>query len=260
MKNCLKLALATLLCVPWCSAQTTQGSESNPVVMTIDLSKYQTNINDALNSDKSFTSTYSDTTLNLFLYQHKTVYMFLGKPLEYYINLQVSAQTLPQTGGTINTPATGSSSTFDPTQIQTAQRYLGVITFGLQRDTRYSLSVKASGPYIDLRVFDYVRGDNRDASKQRGAKIGWLALVPIDEGLRNLVETDLGVSLDQNYSEKYRVSARIRYNLFAVKDGGAVFVDISANQSVNGHGPTEIRYGLGTKMNAQKLIAGALGL
>jgi hypothetical protein len=228
--------------------------------MTLDLSKYQTNVHDAYNADKSFTSTYSDITMNLFLYQCKTSYTLLGKPLEYYINLQVSAQTLPQTGGTISQPDGTPAASFDPVQIQTAQRYLGTVTIGLQRFTRYSQSIKASGPYLDLRLFDYIRGNNTDAAHQRGLKLGWLALVPVDEGQKNLIEVDTGVSLDQCYAEKYRLVGRVRYNLFAVKDGGALFLDVLVNQAVNGHGPSEIRYGLGTKLNAQKVIWGFLGL
>jgi hypothetical protein len=238
-----------------------QGPKSSPVTATVDVARVNTNINNAPNSTGVFQSNYSSTVFNLFLLQ-KPIQSPIRKTLTgfYYVNVSVGFETLPQTGGTLTDPPSPSAG-FDSNAIKTASRTCGVLTLGLSFDTdRVNKSIKAAGPFLDVRLFDYIKNDNVGNRDRSGSyMVGYHYVVPLDDARHNIIQLELSVGHDKFYSEPDRIVGKAQYHFYPVKDSNSVFFDFSYNRNLQSVGPIELRYTAGVRFDLPKLISAMVG-
>ena len=232
--------------------------QPKPVIATVDISRVNTNIENASNKDGVFQSTYTSTVFNLFLVQRN-----IQSPLKtmtgfYYVNVGVGFETLPQTGGTIAEPPITS---FDSSGIKTASRTTGTVTFGWSFDTqRVNQSIKAAGPFVDIRLFDYIKGDNVGKRDKSGSyRLGYHYAVPLDSNNQNIIQLEISGGYDRYYSQSWRILGKARYNLYPISDGSCGFLEFSYNRSIHSTGPVELRYSVGVKLELRKLVSGLVG-
>lgn len=239
-----------------------QNPEVNPVVATVDVIRVNTNIDNAVNKDGVFQSYYTSTLFNLYLLQSKVQSPLRTLTGFYYVNVQVGFETLPQTGGTIAEPPSPTAG-FDSSGIKTASRTSGTLTFGWSFDTnRINRSIKAAGPFLDYRLFDYIKDDNVGKRDRSGSfRVGYHYVIPLDSNNRNIIQLELSAGRDRFYATNpSRVIGKARYDLYPVIDGNSVFFEFSYNRNMNGGvGPVELRYAAGVRFDAQRLISGLTG-
>jgi hypothetical protein len=235
-----------------------------PVTATVDINRVYTTINNAPNADGAFQAQYTSTVFNLFLYQREIQVKGLPTFPKWFTNVQVGFETMPQTGGTTSTPTTVLPSGFDPKGITTATRIYGTVTFGLATNVeKVNHSIRDTGPFLDLRLFDYIKNDNVKGNDRSGSyRLGWAWIVPVDEGKKNVIEMELAGAHDKFFVEEpNRFQGRIRYNLYpAGSEANSIFLEFSYNRSMHSNGPLELKYLAGIRLNVQKVVTGLLGI
>jgi hypothetical protein len=258
LKTILFLALALPLLAQETQMAPPSGNWSDgPATATVDVNRVYTNINNSTNSDKAFQSQYTSTVFNLFLYQRQLMNVKTFPKL--FTNVQIGFETMPQTGGTTMAPPAG----FDPKGVTTAQRIYGTVTIGLATNLeKVNHSIRDTGPFLDLRLFDYIRNNNVGGNDRSGSfRLGWAWIVPVDEGKKNIIEMELAAAHDKFFDESNRFQGKIRYNLYpASGDANSVFVEFSYNRSMRNNGPLELKGIAGVRLNLQKVVVGLLGI
>lgn len=223
-----------------------------PVRATIDYAKVRTNIQNAANQDGVFQATLDSTIFNLFLYQNE--FKLRSLTANYYFNLKVGFETVPQLDGTYAAGVPKSSNA-----ISNSERIFGSIQGGLAIGTRYSKSIKDSGPFFEYRLFDYRKSDPKSEVRPRAYKLGWGYQVPLG---KDVIELEIAGEHDPNYTDQpTRTYGRARYNYFMVEEGSCAFFEFAYNRPMKtGLGPINLSYTLGLRMDVRKLVEGIIGI